>query len=300
MFKRIVSLAKDTWQEFQDDEAMQMSAALSYYALFSLLPLLLLLTAILGYALEVFPAAQDAQTALITWVASTFSADLATTVAEVLEGVQDNAQTATWIGLATLLLGASGVFGQLDASFNRIWKVPKPKDQPLRQMLRQLVLQKSVSFLLVLLVGALLIASAVLTGVTETIVNGANELFGIADTSWIAGTAGLLAGWGIAFLLNVLVFALLFRLLPDTRVFWRDIWPGAVLTALLWEIAKRALAIYIGTMGASLSAYGAIGSVLVLVAWIYFSSLVLYLGAEFTYIWGKQRLARNPTQLVDV
>lgn len=296
MFKQFFSLAKDTWQEFQDDEAMHMSAALSYYALFSLLPLLLLLTAILGFALQVYPAAQDAQTALLNWLTVTFSAGLADTIAGVLEGVQDNASAATWLGLITLLLGASGVFQQLDDSFNKIWKVPKAK-LPFRQMVRQLVLQKSTSFLMVIAIGALLIVSAVLTGVTETVVNGANELFGIADDSWLSGIAGLLAGWGVAFLLNVLIFALLFRLLPDTTVLWSDIWPGAILTALLWEIAKRALAIYIGSMGRSFSAYGAIGSVLVLVAWIYFSSLVLYLGAEFTYVASKHRKAERDARV---
>lgn len=295
-FKAIASLGQETWQEFQEDDAQHMSAALSYYFLFSLFPLLLLLVAILGFVLRYVPAAQGAEAAIVEGVATNFSPSLAEIIGEALAGVREQAGTATGVGLVTLLLGASGVFQQLDDSFNKIWNVPKPEKQSIPQMVRQFITQKLTSFAMVLAVGFLLLVSAVLTGLTQAILNNATAILGVAEDSWIAGAAGFAAGTLVALLLNTLIFALLFKFLPDTKVAWGDVLPGAIATAILWEIGKRVLAIYIGNIGASSAAYGAIGSVLVLVAWIFFSSLILYLGAEFTQVYSRRFGTRAATQ----
>lgn len=287
-FQAIVSLGKDTWQEFQEDDAQHMSAALSYYFLFSLFPLLLLLVAVIGFVLRYVPAAQGAEAAIVEGVSANFSSSLADIIGQALAGVREQAGTATGIGLVTLLLGASGVFQQLDDSFNKIWNVPKPEGLSVPQLIRQFITQKLTSFAMVLAVGFLLIVSAVLTGLTQVILNGATAFLGVAGDSWLAGAAGFVVGTLVALLLNTLIFALLFKFLPDAKISWRDIWPGAIATAILWEIGKRVLAVYIGSIGAKSAAYGAIGSVLVLVAWIYFSSLILYLGAEFTQVYTKR------------
>lgn len=288
-FKAILALLKETWAKFQQDEALQLSAALAYYALFSLFPLLLLLVALLGYVLAYLPSAQDAQSTLLAGVASNFSPELSDTLAQVLGGVKSQAGAATGIGLVTLLLGASGVFQQLDTSFNKIWKMPTPTDKlTIIDQARQFLSQKLTSFVMVLAVGFLLIVSTTLTGLTQTLLNGAGVLIGLPSDSPLAGLAGILAGIAVTLVLNTLIFALLYKYLPDAKVRWSDIWLGAVTTAIIWEIAKRLLAIYIGGIGKSSAAYGAIGAVLVLVAWIYFSSLVLYLGAELTYVYAHQ------------
>ncbi|KAB8139672.1 YihY/virulence factor BrkB family protein [Chloroflexia bacterium SDU3-3] len=293
MLKEALALAKETWKEFQDDEAMQMSAALSYYALFSLLPLILLITALLGFALQVFPSLQSSQNALLDAVKVNFSAGLAGTLEDILAGVQQNAGAATWVGLITLLMGASGVFQQLDANFKTIWKVPKATDLTRRQMIGQMIRKKISSFLMVLAVGALLIISTAITGVTQALVSSTWGLLQVAQDSWLATLGGGAVAALVAFSLNVLIFLLVFKYLPDAKVHWRDIWPGALITALLWEAAKRLLALYIGNMAEKFSAYGAIGGVLIVVAWVYFSSLVLYLGAEFTYVSARRRRQRR-------
>lgn len=292
--KAVVPLLKETWREFQEDEATQMSAALSYYALFSLFPLLLLLVALLGYVLQFWPAARDAQSTILQAVQQNFSPQLAQVLSEALEGVKSQAGTATGIGLVTLLLGASGVFSQLDANFNTIWKVPKDQGKmSIIQRAWQIVSQKLTSFGMVLAVGFLMLISTTLTALTQVLLSGASGILGLAQDSWLAGAAGFITGTLITVGLSTLIFALLFKFLPDTRVAWRDVWLGAVVTSIVWEIAKRLLAIYIGSIGAKSAAYGAIGAVLILVAWIYFSSLVLYLGAEFTYVYANRHGSRK-------
>ena len=110
----------------------------------------------------------------------------------------------------------------------------------------------------------------------------------------IGGVAGFLIGLATTLLLNTLVFALLFKFLPNTRVRWSDVWLGALVTAVLWEIGKNLLALYIGRSGQSWSAYGLVGTVLILMAWIYFSSQILFLGAEFTEVYSRRHGSRAP------
>jgi membrane protein len=285
----LLPLLKETGSEFQKDEAGQLGAALAYYAMFSIFPLLLLLIALLGYVLQYWPEAVDVQTQILNTVSTNFSPDVAGLLRGVLEGVKEQAGGATIIGLITLLLGASGVFGQLDASFNKIWNVPKPAESGgIVASVITTIRKKLFSFGMVLAVGFLLLVSMVLSGAAQVLRDSLTEV------PFVGGYAGFVMGLAISLLLNTLVFALLFKYLPDTEVRWRDVWLGALITALIWEAGKYLLGWYIGRSGQSWSAYGVVGSVLVLMTWIYFSSQILFLGAEFTQVYASRHGSRAP------
>jgi membrane protein len=283
----LLPLLKETGSEFQKDEASQLGATLAYYAMFSLFPLLLLLIAGLGYLLRFWPQAIDVQEQILGAVRRNFSGEVADLLNNVLSGVKQNAGGATIIGLITLLIGASGMFQQLDWAFNKIWKVPPPP--PAGSLLGtawRTIRTKLFSFGMVLAVGFLLLISMALTGAAQVLLQS------FQDLPVIGGAAGFVLGLLLSVLLDTLVFALLFKYLPDTDVRWGDVFLGAVVTAVIWELAKYLLAFYIGRSGQSWSAYGVVGSVLVLMTWIYFSSQVLFLGAEFTEVYTRRHGSR--------
>lgn len=284
--KDLVPLLKDTWTEFQQDEAGQRGAALSYYAMFSIFPLLLLLLAIFGLVVQYTDAGQDARTTIISTVSRTFGSTFGSTLSDVLDVVAKGAGSASLVGLITLLMGASGVFQQLDLTLNKMWGVERSSSSGgIVQTVTSVLRDRLIAFGMVLSLGLLLVISLALTVVTQTL----NSLF--EQIPLIGGVSGVVFGIVVALLLNTLIVALIFRYLPRTDVQWRDVWPGAVLTAVIWEIAKRLLALYIGGSSYA-SAYGLVGSVLVLMAWIYFTSQVLFLGAEFTQVYTRYRRSR--------
>jgi membrane protein len=285
----VLPLLKETYDEFQSDEASVLGAALAYYALFSLFPLLLLLIAGLGYVLQYWDQAINVQEEILAAVSRNFSSQLAEALNQILSGIKDNAGSATLIGLVTLLVGASSVFQQLDFSFNKIWRVPKPEQSAgIVASIVHTVKNKLFSFGMVLAVGFLLLVSMALTGAAQALLDS------FSDLPVIGGLAGFLLGIATTLLLNTLVFALLFKFLPDTKVRWGDVWLGAAVTAVIWEIGKYILALYIGRSGQSWSAYGLVGAVLILMAWIYFSSQILFLGAEFTEVYSRRYGSRAP------
>jgi membrane protein len=287
--KDVLPLLRETWQEFQNDEASQLGASLAYYATFSIFPLLLLLLAALGWVLNYWPVAIDAQEQILAVASQNFSPRLGETIEQLLEVLKDRAGTATGIGLVTLLFGASGAFQQLDISFNRIWKAPQRSMQAgLTAAAINLLRDRLSAFGMVLAVGFLMLISLILTGVSRALLNV------LQDVPVVGGAFGYITGLLITVSISTLIFALLFKYLPNTRVRWSDIWLGALLTAIIWEIAKRLLALYIEYTGRSFSAYGAIGTILVLMVWVYFSSQVLFLGAEFTEVYSRRHGSRAP------
>lgn len=287
MLNSIVPMLKETFDEYKQDETEQLGAALAYYAVFSIFPLLLLLLAIMGFVLG---SEADVQQQIMSAIAANFSPQLSTSLSEALNVVKESAGTATAVGLVTLLLGASGVFQQLDRTFNKIWGIkPKPQKGGIVETITTTVREKLFSFGMVLAVGFLLLVSLALTGITNALLSV------FADIPVIGGAGGFLFGLAVTLALNALIFALLFKFLPDTTVHWSDVWLAAFLTAVVWEIAKRLLALYI-ERSAFATAYGAVGSLLVLMAWIYFSSQVLFLGAEFSQVYARRRGSRANQQ----
>jgi membrane protein len=287
--KDVLPLLRETWQEFQSDEASQLGAALAYYAMFSIFPLLIILVSVFGLVLRSLGLGVTIESEILRVVEENFGQNMHDIIQAMLQTVKGRANIGLSIGLITLLFGASGVFQQLDASFNKIWKAPKKTGSSnIVGTITTALREKLFSFGMVLAVGFLMLISLTLTGVSRVLLNV------LQDVPVVGGAFGYFVGLLITVSLSTLVFALLFKYLPNTRVRWRDVWLGALLTAIIWEIAKRLLALYIEYSSRSFSAYGAIGTILVLMIWVYFSSQVLFLGAEFTEVYSRSYGSRAP------
>lgn len=272
----MLSLFKQTASEWMEDDAPSLGAALAYYTVFSLAPLMTIAIAIAGF----FLGKEAAQGQIFDELRGLLGAEGGKAVEEMVQSA--NAQptagvVATIISVIMLLFGASGVFGQLQASLNAIWGV---KAKPGRGVLG-IIKDRLLSFGFTLVVGFLLLVSLLLTAGMAL----------MAD--WIGG---LMPGSeALAFILNIvlslsmitLLFATIFKFLPDAKIAWHDVWIGAFLTALLFTIGKFALGIYLGKSGVA-SSYGAAGSLIVLLLWVYYSSQILFFGAEFTQVYANR------------
>ena len=184
---------------------------------------------------------------------------------------------ATVISVIILLFGASGVFGQLQASLNRIWGV-KPK--PGRGVLG-MIQDRLLSFGFTLVVGFLLLVSLLLTAGIALVADLAGGLMPASET------LTQLLNFVLSLAIITLLFAMIFKFLPDAKIAWRDVWIGAFLTALLFTVGKFALGLYLGKSSVA-SSYGAAGSLIVLLLWVYYSSLILFFGAEFTQVYANR------------
>jgi membrane protein len=278
----VVRFLREVFDEWSKDDALSLGAALAYYAIFSLAPLLVLIIAIVGLVL----GREAAQGEIVASLGDTIGAAGAQTIEEMIKRASAPASgiTATLASLSLMFFGASGAFGQLQSSLNRIWDVKRDRGALRNQLRRRLA-----SLALILGIGALLFvsvaASAVLSGVHGWL------------TQYFPVLARVLPGanFALSFSVITLLFALIFKLLPDTRVEWRDVWAGAAMTALLFTIGKALIGIYLGRAGVT-SIYGAAGSLVLILLWIYYSAQILLLGAEFTEVWSRRRGSRSPQE----
>ena len=271
--KEFVELLKEAFAEFNEDKAPRLGAALSYYTIFSMAPLLVVIMGIVG----VFYSGADQ--ALQKQIAGAVGKDAAAAISEILQHANENKGhgiMATIIGTVTLLLGAGGLFGQLQDSLNTIWEV-KPKPQGFMAMIKN----RFLSFSMVLCTGFFLLVSLV----ASALITSAGEWV----ESWVHMPAFILQALIMAatFLIVTGMFAVIFRNLPDVEINWHDVWVGAAMTSLLFGIGKYALGLYLGK-GTIASAYGAAGSLAVLLIWIYYAAQILFFGAEFTQVYAKK------------
>lgn len=282
----LVPFVWETWNEFQQDECGQLAAALSYYATFSIFPLLILLLGGAGFFLG--PATPAQEQILLALTRSVSGSEvLIPTLEMLLNAVAEQSGTATLVGVVTLLIGTSGVFGQLDWTFNKIWNIPAPPSTGgFLDSIRHALGKRVFAFGITLAAGVLLVVSLVLTAVTNPWMQGATTLLGIRQGA-LASTISFLWQMVVTLAVNALIFALIFKYLPATSVAWRDVGAGALISAVVWEIAKQVLAFYIGWSSFS-TAYGAISTLLVAMAWISFSSQILFMGAECTNVYARR------------
>lgn len=271
--RRAVDVAKRTAAEVAADDVLTLAAALSFYTALSLSPVLLLtlwLARNLGF---------DDQSILVQKVGELIGQEASTVIAVVLENARETpslGSLAGALGFGALLLSAAGVFGQLQLSFNRIWNVAPPSRTSWLMWARKRLLSFGMVFSLGFVAVVSMVVSAALSFVTTRI--GFGALGDVAPT--VSDT-----------LLSVIVFAAffsaLFKLLPDTKLEWREVWFGGIVTALLFTAGKGAIGLYLGRSSLG-SAYGAAGSIVVLLAWVYYSSLILFVGAELTQVCSKE------------
>jgi membrane protein len=271
-----LDLVTATWNGFNDDDCMTLGAAIAYYSVFSVAPLLMTIIAIAGLVFG-----RDAiQNQIAGEIQGLVGAEAAQQLQSMLAHEARNKSSgiiATVVGLLTLLFGATGAFAALQDALNKAWHVqPDPAQGGIRNFLSKRVWSFGMILGVVFLLIVSLVVSAVLTAVT----------------TWMSGylpsgfSAGLAHGvtFGLSFAIISAMFALIFKVLPDGRVNWRDAWVGGMLTSILFTIGKTALALYLGKAAPG-SAYGAAGSLVVIVLWMYYASLIVLLGAEFTRAW---------------
>lgn len=273
--KTIFSLLKETFKEWQEDKAPTLAAALAYYTIFSLAPLLIILIAIAGLAF----GREAAQGLLVGQLQSLVGRGGAETIQDLVANAShpQSGIVATLIGIATLLWGASNVFTNLKEALNMIWNATPPPNQGAFNFLRDRLL----SFAMILSIGFLLLVSLVVSSVLAALSQWLNGLLHVPVGVW------QLIDFGISFSVVTLLFALIYKFLPDIKLDWNDVWIGAAITSVLFTIGKSLIGLYLGNSSIA-SAYGAAGSFVVVLLWINFSAQILFLGAEFTQVWAKR------------
>ena len=270
------TLLKETFEDFIADKAMRLSAALAYYSVFSLAPLLIIAIAIAG---AIF-GEDAARGAIEEQLTGSVGRESAIAVQGMLKSAGQGNQSGlmTLVGFGILLITASGVFAQLKDAMNTVWGIEPRPGQGIKGIFRARLLALSM----VLVIGFLLLISLVLSAVTAVLTTW------LGDTLPIPGFVFQLLSFIISLAVTTLLFAMIFKILPDAEVQWRDVWSGAFLTSILFSIGKFGLAIYLGREGAA-SAYGAAGALILLLTWVYYSANILLLGAEFTQVYARSR-----------
>ncbi len=280
------ALIKSAAVAWSDDYAPSMGAALSYYTIFSLAPLLLIVIALAG----LFFGTEAVRGEIFGQLRGLMGDDAAKAVEAILTTVSKPSEgiTAAIIGVAVLLIGATAVFGELQDALDRIWRAPATKaSSSLWRFLRTRLL----SFGMILGIAFLLMVSMVL----EAVMAAVGKWLGGVFTGWevLAQMANLFVG----FALTTLVFAMIYKMMPRVHIRWYDVWFGAVVTALLFTVGKLLIGFYIGKSGIA-SGFGAAGSLVVILLWVYYSAQIFLIGAEFTWVYahtfGSLREAPNP------
>lgn len=275
MARDIWSMVKETASDWVDDGASRLAAALAYYSLLSLAPLLVITIAIAGFFFGYDAARGKVAGELGAVVGGQAAVGIQSVVASAHSPVTGVISTS--VGIVTLFIGASGVFGELQASLNTIWEV-KPK--PGRGVWGE-VKDRFLSFTMVLGVAFLLLVSLILNAILSAIGARFSEALPGGELVWQA--------FNFVFSLSVItgLFALIFKFVPDAEIRWRDVWLGAAVTAVLFTIGKVLLGLYLGKAAIG-SAYGAAGSIIALVVWVYYAAQILLLGAEFTQVQARR------------
>jgi membrane protein len=276
-FAAIFPLLKQTFNEWLEDKAPQLGAALAYYTVFSLAPLILVLLAIVGVLFRKDPSgAWTRMTEQMSYFLDKSALDVVQQIAQ-KASQPGKGLTATIIGIALAIFGASGVFGQLQDALNTVWGVKAKPGLGIKGFLRA----RFLSFTMVAGVCFLLLVSLVIEGLLKA--------FSHYVQAHLPGGLALATSVYLIFDIAVVIvlFAIIFKYLPDVKVRWRDVWIGSVITAVLFAIGKWALGLYLGS-GAAASAYGAASSLITLLLWIYYSSQILLFGAEFTQVYARK------------
>jgi membrane protein len=270
-----ISLLKEAASDFSKDDAMTQAAALAFYTALSLAPLLLILVWLAGLL------GPTTEQRLVDELVSLIGPEGGEAIKLVIEGAQEKPHLRGIAGLAgfgTLLFSASGVFGQLQHAMNTIWNIEAKPHQGIRGFLRKRLL----SIGMVIAIGFLLMVSMAASAALSAAVNfmqgslpGTGALWRLVD---IALSIGMFT----------LGFAAIYKVLPDASIAWKDTWVGGLITAALFTGGKILIGLYLGNSSVG-SAYGAAGSLIVLLVWVYYSSVILFFGAEITERWASMR-----------
>lgn len=261
---RLLKTFKDALWNFFEDDAVTYAASVAFFTALSLSPLLVLLLSISSFI------GAGAREKLVHQLVELLGPAAKTAIEMVLKNVTEQklaATISTIVSIVMLLFSASGVFVQLQKSMNKIWNIPPKAGSEIKEWFRKRLL----SLIMVSGVGLLLLVSVVISTVLNRVLR-------------TGGTGWEVMDFGASLVIFVMVFALMFKALPDTTVAWRDVWLGAIITAILFVAGKWAVGKYLAYASVG-SAYGAAGSLLVLLVWVYYTSLVVFYGAELTQVY---------------
>jgi membrane protein len=276
--RRLYKIIIRTIQEWREDHADRLAAAVSFYTIFSAVPSLIIVIGLTGLVVD--QSRVEAQ--VLLQIQRTMGSDAADFVGQVLQSRKEVSSEgnrfATGLGVATALFGASGAFAHLQGALNTIWQVrAKPK-----QGLMNFVRTRLFSFVILLLIGFMLMVSLVIN-VWLVLINGWFKNV-MPDLHLLFNVGNGIVSFGI----GMLLFALLFKVMPDVTIRWHDIWVGAAVTSLLFNLGKWAIGLYLGSSTLART-FGAAGAVVVLLIWIFFSVQVVLIGAEFIKVFATQR-----------
>jgi len=268
-------LLKDTYSEWRADNASRLGAALAFYSLFSMAPLLIIVISIAGLVF----GRDAAQGRVIEQLQGLVGAEAARSIETIIGTARAPAASVLTAaaGIVALLLGASGAFGELQAALNVIWNAPPRPAQAIPQLIKD----RFLSFTMVLGTGFLLLVSLVISAALAALNDSLARLMEISPSALQAVHVV------ISFAITALLFAMIFKQLPDVRIAWADVWIGAAVTALFFTVGRLLIGLYLGRSSLA-STYGAAGSVVILLLWVYYSAQILFFGAEFTQVYANR------------
>jgi membrane protein len=270
------SLFRDTWQEFSDNNAWDKGAALAYYTVFALPPILIIIINIIGSLL----GRQAVSGQIYAQIKGLIGSQAALEVQHIVENISQSQELtfATVIGVVTLLLTSTGMFICMQDSLNAIWGVkPKPKREYLK-----LLKDRLLSFAMILSISFLLMVSLLVHALLAKAGDYLQRTLGASSIIFIQFFNNIFSLAVVAFL-----FAAIFKILPDAKIQWRDVGVGAIVTALLFTIGKSLIGIYLGNSNLA-TIYGAAGTVVVILSWVFYSSLILFFGSNFTLVYSRK------------
>jgi membrane protein len=280
--RAVFDILKETFTQWSNERAPRMAAAIAFYTVFSLAPLLVIVVAIAGLAFG--------EEAVRGEIGRQIEGLIGTTGARAVEDFVASSREpeagvlATIVGIGVLIFGATGVFGELQDSLNTVWNVKPDADAGIVAWLRR----RFISFTMVIGVGFLLLVSLVLSAALSAMANWLSQV--LVDPAKLMHLGELL----LSFVVITLLFAALYRVVPDAEIRWRDVWPGAVVTSVLFECGKVGLGLYLGR-SAFTSTYGAAASVVVILLWVYYSAQIFLFGAELTQVYTTRRRRVRPS-----
>jgi len=274
--RALFDLCKQTFASWRADYAPSMGAALAYYTVFSVAPLILIVISVVGLVF----GREEARGEIFEQISGLMGADGARAVQIMLEALNKPRQgiVATLAGIALLVVGATTVFGELQDAFDRIWRAPAR--QNVNGML-DLVRVRLLSFSMIMGIGFLLIVSLIVNAALAALGEWWAPVFG----GWARVAQEVNSAFGFAIV--TVGFAMIFKIMPRVSVQWRDVWIGAAVTAVLFTVGKYLIGLYIGKTGIA-SGYGAAGSLVVVLVWVYYSAQIFLLGVEFTWVYAHE------------
>ncbi len=269
-------LLKETSSQFAEHKALKLSASLAYYTIFSLAPMLIVIIALCS----LFLGREAIEGKVYQQLKEFVGSDAALQIQEVIKNtsLEGNTFVATVIGIVTLIVGATGVFTEIQDSINTVWGIQVNHKRGWLKML----INRLLSFSMVVSIGFLLMVSLIINALVSAFSDRLSFFFPEL-TLYVFHVVNFLLTFGII----TLLFAIVFKVLPDAKIKWKDVTVGAVFTAALFIIGKMIITFYLGRSHLGL-AYGAAGSLIIILVWVYYSSIILYFGAEFTQVYARK------------